>query len=169
VNPAREPERAVIALGSNLGDREKQLEQALVALDALAGVHVVARSTLHETDPVGGPSGQPRFLNAVAIVATELGPRGLMRALLRLEADLGRVRTAGLRDGPRTLDLDLLFHGTQRVDEPELRLRLPHPRLEQRAFVLAPLAELEPERVLAGCGRTVRERLAELEAGAVAG
>jgi 2-amino-4-hydroxy-6-hydroxymethyldihydropteridine diphosphokinase len=162
--PDRAPDRAVVALGSNLGDRRDQLERALVELDSLAGVRVVARSTLHETEPVGGPPGQPRYLNAVAIVATELGPRELLHALLQLEQEHGRIRERCERDAPRTLDLDLLFHGTHRSEDPELRL--PHPRLEQRSFVLAPLAELEPDRVLEGCGLSVRDRLAQLEAAA---
>lgn len=159
--------RAVVALGSNLGARERHLERALAELDALPGTRLVARSTLHETAPVGGPADQPRYLNAAAVVTTELGPRELLRALLAIEARHGRRREEGVRDAPRTLDLDLLVverGGVELVvDEPELVL--PHPRMEERTFVLAPLAELEPARVLAS-GRTVAERLAELGASA---
>ncbi len=154
--------RAVVALGSNLGDRRVNLEVGLARLAQEPGVKILACSTWHETDPVGGPEGQADYLNGVAQIETELGPRDLLARLQQIEIRAGRKREGELRNSPRTLDLDLLFHGDQRKSEPGLEL--PHPRLEQREFVLAPLCELEPERVLAISGRTVREQLARLRA-----
>lgn len=157
---ARGTTDAWIALGSNLGDRRVNLEVALARLSRLRDVRVVAASTWHETEPVGGPEGQSKYLNGVARLA--VGPsvdaRALLAGLLEIEAAAGRTRME--RDAPRTLDLDLLFFGDERRDEPDLTL--PHPRLEQRAFVLAPLCELDPERRLSISGRSVRERCAEL-------
>lgn len=155
---------AAIALGSNLGDREKHLRGALVALEKTPGLTVLRRSSWHETAPVGGPPGQGPFLNGAALVETKLAPRELLGVLQAIEARHGRERSE--RDAPRTLDLDLLWHGDARADDPELTL--PHPRLEERTFVLAPLAEIAPDHRLAGCGRTVAERLAELRGGGTA-
>lgn len=156
------PERtlATIALGSNLGWREGTLERAVAQLARLPDTRLVARSRWHETEPVGGPPGQPQFLNGVVRLSTGLGPRELLAALQELERAAGRTRENGLRDGPRTLDLDLVFYGSRRVAEPDLVL--PHPRAEERLFVLEPLAEFAPEEVLPGCAKTVRERVAEL-------
>ena len=151
---------AAIALGSNLGDRPKHLRAALVALERTSGVILLRRSTWHETAPVGGPPDQCAYLNGAALLETTLSAKELLRTLLAIEAREGRVR--GEANAPRTLDLDLLWFGEDRWDDEELRL--PHPRLEERLFVLAPLAELAPGRVLAGCGRTVAERRAELAA-----
>lgn len=149
---------AAIALGSNLGDREKFLRGALVALEKAEGVTVLRRSRWHETEPVGGPEDQGPFLNGAALLETRLGARELLELLHSIEAKYGRERE--VQDGPRTLDLDLLWFGDSRSDDPELTL--PHPRMEERAFVLAPLEEVAPEHVLPGCGKTVAERLAEL-------
>ncbi|MCA9244027.1 MAG: 2-amino-4-hydroxy-6-hydroxymethyldihydropteridine diphosphokinase [Phycisphaerales bacterium] len=129
---------AYVGLGSNLGDREHLLNSALGALRDADGVKVVRMSRFHETKPVGGPSGQRDFLNAVAEIRVTLTPRELLNTLLSIEADHGRVRD--VRNGPRSLDLDLLLFGGVRVDEPGLQV--PHPRMWDRAFVLAPLAEL---------------------------
>jgi 3-oxoacyl-[acyl-carrier protein] reductase len=131
---------AHVGLGSNLGDRRGQLESALAALGQEGGVRVARVSPLYETAPVGGPAGQGHYLNAAAEVETDLGPRELLAALLRIEHSLGRVRQD--RDGPRTIDLDLLLYGDQILNEPDLVL--PHPRLHQRVFVLRPLADLAP-------------------------
>src|SRR5437762_11924383 len=100
---------AYIALGSNLGDRAGTLLGAVRALNAVAGLRVVRLSTFHDTTPVGGPPDQPRFLNAAAELTTTLTPDELLRALLTIEKQFGRVR--GATDGPRTLDLDLLLYG----------------------------------------------------------
>lgn len=151
---------AYVALGSNLGDRAALLEAAVSALDSTAGVRVLRRSRWLETAPVGGPPGQPRFLNGVVELDSELDPEALLAELLAIEHRHGRVRT--VPNGPRTLDLDLLLFGARRVRSE--RLEVPHPRMEEREFVLAPLAELAPELRLAGSGLTVRERLAQLRA-----
>ena len=149
---------AGVALGSNLGDREANLRRALVSLEKTPGLVVLRRSTWHETAPVGGPAGQEDYLNGACLVETSLDSRGLLERMHEIEDKYGRVRAE--ENGPRTLDLDLLWYGEERSDDPALML--PHPRMEERTFVLAPLAELAPERVLPGCGKTVEERLTEL-------
>jgi 2-amino-4-hydroxy-6-hydroxymethyldihydropteridine diphosphokinase len=151
---------ATIALGSNLGDRAGQLDRALERLGALPGTRLVARSRWHETEPMGGPAGQPRFLNGVVRLETDLGPRELLAALQRIELEAGRRRELEPRHGPRPLDLDLLGYADLRLDEPALQL--PHPRMEERLFVLEPLAEIAPDERLPGCGKSVRERVREL-------
>ena len=131
--------RAYIGLGSNLGDRERTLRAAVEALAASEDVEVVAVSSFRETEPVGPVTNQPRFLNGVVELETALPARALLDLLLRIEAGLGRTRE-GLPGGPRTLDLDLLLYGDERIDEPGLQV--PHPRLHEREFVLQPLEEL---------------------------
>ncbi|MGA3224782.1 MAG: 2-amino-4-hydroxy-6-hydroxymethyldihydropteridine diphosphokinase [Acidobacteriaceae bacterium] len=131
---------AYIALGSNLGDREKILTAATDRLGRLG--RVMARSSLYETEPVGYRD-QPAFLNAVLALETKLEPLPLLHALLSIERELGRDRSHGVHNGPRTLDLDLLLLGDAIVAGEELTL--PHPALSQRRFVLAPLAEIAPE------------------------
>jgi 2-amino-4-hydroxy-6-hydroxymethyldihydropteridine diphosphokinase len=150
--------RAFAGLGANLGDREATIRRAVELLGAAPGVSVVALSTLRETDPVGYVD-QPRFLNGAVELETTLAPRELLDALLAVERALGRERT-GPRFGPRTIDLDLLLYGDERIDEPGLRV--PHPRLHERAFVLQPLAELEPALEIPGRGR-VQTLLAALQ------
>jgi 2-amino-4-hydroxy-6-hydroxymethyldihydropteridine diphosphokinase len=140
--------RAYVGLGANLGDREATIAQALTLLSEREGVEVVAVSTLRETDPVG-LLDQPRFVNGVAAVETELGPRELLDTLLSVERALGRSR--GPRFGPRTIDLDLLVFADRELDEPGLTI--PHPRLAERAFALEPLAELDPQLEIPGRGR----------------
>lgn len=139
---------AFIGLGSNLGDREATIRAALDRLAATPGVRVLAVSRLRDTEPVGGPPGQPRFLNGVARLETTLSARSLLDLLLATEAALGRVRTAGggssePRWGPRTIDLDLLLFDEERIDE--VGLTVPHPRILERPFVFEPLGELAPE------------------------
>jgi 2-amino-4-hydroxy-6-hydroxymethyldihydropteridine diphosphokinase len=143
-----------LGLGSNLGDREAHLRSALVALGE-RGLRVRGVSSFYETEPVGGPP-QGFFLNAVASGETELGAEALLAACLALEAEHGRVR--GVRNGPRTLDLDILFYGDAVIARPGLRV--PHPRLAERRFVLEPLAELAPELRHPESGLSVRELLA---------
>jgi 2-amino-4-hydroxy-6-hydroxymethyldihydropteridine diphosphokinase len=150
--------RAYVGLGANLGDREAAIRRALELLGADAEIEIVALSTLRETDPVGYLD-QPRFLNGVAALETELPPRELLDRLLAVERALGRTR-AGPRWGPRTIDLDLLVHGADLVDEPGLRV--PHPRLAERRFALEPLAELDPDLVVPGAG-PVKTLLASLQ------
>ena len=151
--------RAYVGVGANLGDRARAIRQALAALDARAGVAVVAVSTLRETEPVGYLD-QPRFLNGAAALETDLGPRELLDALLEVERELGRVRGEGPRYGPRPIDLDLLLHGDVVLEEPGLVV--PHPRLHERRFALEPLAELDPALVVPGRG-AVEDLIARLE------
>ena len=156
--------RAYIGLGSNLGDREATLRRAVELLGQLEGIEVVTLSTLRETEP-WGPVEQPPYLNGVVALETELGPRALLAALLEVERQLGRVRVAGERWGPRTVDLDLLLHGDAIVAEPGLHV--PHPRLHERRFVLEPLAELVPAAVVPGRG-AVADLLRVVDAGSPA-
>ena len=138
-----------IGLGSNLGDREGFLRRALELLRAEPEIDVTAVSSVRETDPVGLVD-QPRFLNAVARVETDLAPRELLDRMLAAERELGRRRD-GPRFGPRTVDLDLLLYGDEEIDEPGLIV--PHPHLAERRFVLEPLHELDPGLVVPGRGR----------------
>jgi 2-amino-4-hydroxy-6-hydroxymethyldihydropteridine diphosphokinase len=147
-----------IGLGSNLGDRAATIQAALDRLEADADIELVAVSSLRETDPVGFED-QPRFLNGAAALRTELGPRELLDRMLEVERGLGRVRE-GARYGPRTIDLDLLVYGDVVVDEPGLAI--PHPRLQERMFVLEPLVELDPHLEVPGQGR-VQALLAGLQ------
>jgi 2-amino-4-hydroxy-6-hydroxymethyldihydropteridine diphosphokinase len=140
--------RAYVALGANLGDRERTLRAAVDALAAEEGIEVVAVSTLRDTEPVG-VSAQPRYLNGAAELETTLTARELLDRLLAVEQRFGRVRVPG-EHGPRTLDLDLLLYGDEAIDEPGLTV--PHPRLHERRFVLEPLAELAPGLVVPGRG-----------------
>ncbi|MEJ7844417.1 MAG: 2-amino-4-hydroxy-6-hydroxymethyldihydropteridine diphosphokinase [Acidimicrobiales bacterium] len=145
--------RAFLGLGSNLGDRAAHLADAIGALVAGGNASV---SLLYETDPVGGPDGQGAFLNVVVELDTDLTARQLLELGHRLEAAAGRVRQE--RWGPRTLDVDLLWLDGVTVDEPDLVV--PHPRMWERRFVLAPLRELAPDLVseaqLAAAGGDVR-------------
>jgi 2-amino-4-hydroxy-6-hydroxymethyldihydropteridine diphosphokinase len=135
--------KAYIALGSNLGERQRYLDRALQALQEHPHINVTRVSSYYETEPVGGPPGQGPYLNAAAEIETELEPAELLHALLEIEQGLGRVRRE--LHGPRTIDLDLLLYGEQIQDGPELTI--PHPRLHDRAFVLEPLAEVAPDVV----------------------
>jgi 2-amino-4-hydroxy-6-hydroxymethyldihydropteridine diphosphokinase len=137
--PASPVRRAYLGLGSNLGDRAARLQDAVDALAAADGITVVAISPVYETEPVGGPD-QPDYLNAVVAVDTDLTPRQLLEVAQRLEGEADRVR--GEPWGPRTLDVDVLLVGDEHVDEPDLVV--PHPRMYERAFVMVPLADLDP-------------------------
>ena len=152
---------AFIGMGGNVaswaGPPEATLAAAAVRLGTLG--RVVARSSLYSTEPVGY-ADQPRFVNAVVGLETELAPRNLLRELLRVELEFGRERTAGLQNGPRTLDLDILLFGDEKLQEPGLEV--PHPRLAQRAFVLVPLAEIASGAELPGTGLRVGELLKRL-------
>ena len=134
---------AFLGLGSNLGDRLANLQAAVDALQMEPGLRVTASSRVWETTPVGGPP-QPDYLNAVIRVETDLSARDLLDVARRVEARLGRVRKE--RWGARTLDVDILLFDEEEIDEPDLVI--PHPRIAQRAFVLLPLLELEPDPVL---------------------
>jgi 2-amino-4-hydroxy-6-hydroxymethyldihydropteridine diphosphokinase len=147
----REPVRAFLALGSNLGDRRQYLQDAVRRLP-----DVVAVSHVYETDPMGGPPGQGAYLNCVVELRTSRSPRELLGAAQAAEAAAERVRVE--RWGPRTLDVDVLLVGDEKVDEPDLVV--PHPRMWERGFVLVPLADLAPELVVghltSDIGRGVR-------------
>jgi 2-amino-4-hydroxy-6-hydroxymethyldihydropteridine diphosphokinase len=143
---------AYVGLGANLGDREAAIRRAARLIGARR------LSTIRETEP-WGLADQPRFLNAAAELETGLAPRELLERLLQVERELGRTRD-GPRWGPRTIDLDLLLYGRERLDEPGLTV--PHPRLHERRFALEPLAELDPRLEVPGLG-LVSELLAGLE------
>lgn len=153
---------ALVALGSNLGDRAGHLLGAVAALSGLEGVRLVALSRIYETEPVG-PPGQGPYLNAVLRLESALGPVELLDKLLAVERAHGRVRNE--RWGPRTLDLDLLDFGGQVLERPGLAL--PHPRLHERPFVLVPLAEVASDWQHPTLRQTARELLAELDTGGV--
>jgi len=146
---------AYLGLGSNLGDRRRNLEAALEALRAHPQITVSAVSAFLETDPVGGPPGQGKFLNAAAEIETDLAPEALLEELKRIERALGR--TPGPRWGPREIDLDILLYGKE-VLETET-LVIPHPRMRERRFVLAPLAEIAPAARDPVTGLTIRALL----------
>jgi 2-amino-4-hydroxy-6-hydroxymethyldihydropteridine diphosphokinase len=147
-------EPAYVALGANLGDPVAQVEAAIAALDRLPDSRLVARSRLYRTRPVGLLE-QPDFINAAAALVTTVGAAAFHEALMTLERALGKVPPAQ-RNGPRRIDLDLLAFAEQTVDLPELRV--PHPRLHERAFVLYPLAELAPDLWIPGHGRVAALR-----------
>ena len=138
---------AFVALGANLGDPAATVKAAFAALANLPESRVVHCSSLYRTAPVGNTE-QPEFINAVAALETTLAPESLLDALFDIEARFGRIRAE--KNGPRTLDLDLLLYGDQFVSLP--RLTLPHPRLHLRAFVLQPLAEIAPDLKIPGRG-----------------
>lgn len=148
-------ERVYIGLGSNLETPRQQLQEALGALSRLPHSQLTGRSSLYASDPLG-PADQPRYVNAVAALDTELEPWQLLDALQRIEQEQGRVRKAE-RWGPRTLDLDILLFGNRVISDE--RLTVPHYHMHARPFVLYPLAELDPELELPD-GRHLRELLA---------
>ena len=161
----RAPVRAFVGLGGNLGDAAATLRAAAQALATLPGTQGFVLSSLYRT-PAWGRREQPDFINAVAGFDTSLAPRALLDALLAIEQQFGRSRTADAdaRWGPRTLDLDLLLHGDRMIDVPGLRV--PHPYLHQRAFVLVPLLEIAPEVAIPGLG-SARDALAGVDRGGI--
>lgn len=150
-------ELAVVALGSNMdgpgGDSQWILTEAVRRLHAIEGIRVVRGSRLYRSAAVGGPPGQRDYLNGAVLIQTSLAARPLLHHLLAVEAGLGRQRDPAVRNAPRTLDLDLALYGNHIIDESGLHV--PHPRLEERPFVVVPLHEVWPEAVNPRTGRAV--------------
>ena len=151
--PSRKPAHSYLALGSNLGERLENLRRAAGLLGAHDRLRLVRSSRVYETDPVGPP--QPDYLNVVVEAETTMPPRGLLEACLGVEDEMGRVH--GERWGPRVIDIDVLTYDGEEVDEPGLVV--PHPRMHERAFVLAPLLELDADPPLPGGRRVATLRL----------
>jgi len=145
--------RALLGLGTNLGERLDNLQRAVDLLAETDGVRFIRSSRVYETDPVGPV--QPDFLNIVVEVETDLSAKDLLGVCARVESELHRVRLE--RWGPRTIDVDILGFGDQTIDEPDLEV--PHPRMHERAFVLMPLLELEADPMLPGGRRLATMRL----------
>jgi 2-amino-4-hydroxy-6-hydroxymethyldihydropteridine diphosphokinase len=153
---------ALIGLGSNLGDRRQWLDQALQLLSATPGISAVRTSAWHATSPIGGPDGQPDFLNGAAVVETSLPPESLWTRLREIEAALGRVRHQPW--GPRTIDLDLLLY--DQIAQRTPRLALPHPRMAFRRFVLEPASEIAGQMIHPSIGWSIADLLQHLNTAA---
>jgi 2-amino-4-hydroxy-6-hydroxymethyldihydropteridine diphosphokinase len=132
--------KVFIGVGSNLGEREKHIQLARDLLGSIRGVRITACASLRETEPLGGPP-QGKYMNTVWQIETDLGPKKLMEHLMEIERQLGRVREE--LNGPRTIDLDILFYEQEIIDRPGLVI--PHPRAHERPFVLEPMTELDPD------------------------
>jgi 2-amino-4-hydroxy-6-hydroxymethyldihydropteridine diphosphokinase len=141
-----------IAVGSNLGDRKENLKTAKDYLEKIEGIQFLKSSSVYETEPVGGPP-QGKYLNAVWKVETSLEPKQLLEKLLGIEAQMGRIRKE--KNGPRPIDLDILFYEDRILHESDLEI--PHPQLQTREFVLKPLMDLAPDFVHPELKKTVRE------------
>ena len=149
---------AYLALGANLGDRVRMMSTVVVQIERISETRILALSSLYETTPVGGPPGQPDYLNAVVRIETRRSPHDLLADCLAIERDLGRQRT--VPDGPRTIDIDILLYDEVVLDGPGLII--PHPRMHARRFVLQPLAEIAPGLHHPSFGATIRELLDRL-------
>lgn len=165
--------KAYIGLGANLGKRQYALRQALVRIGQLPGTLVLAVASFRETEPVGGPAHQPKYMNGAVGIQTELSALDLLHHLLEIEQQLGRDRSHEARFGPRTIDLDLLLYGQDIIQFPpsppaanlhEGELVVPHPRMHLREFVLEPLAEIAPEVVHPVLAKSIGQLLLELRA-----
>jgi 2-amino-4-hydroxy-6-hydroxymethyldihydropteridine diphosphokinase len=152
---------AYIGLGANVGETADTLRRALEMLNRREGIAVWRISQFCKTAPVGGPEDQPPYLNAAAELHTTLPPEELLAVLHDIETALGRDRSRELRWGPRTCDLDILLYGNEDIDQPDLRI--PHPRMHERKFVLEPLAQIAPNAVHPTREKTVAQLLAEVE------
>ena len=157
---------AYIGFGSNLGDRKAKFQEALRSLAELPKTCIQAKSRLYETDPVGLTDNGPKFLNAVILIQTELGPKELMEAMHAIELLLGKS-ISHQSDKSRVIDLDLLLYGNENVREDGFEI--PHPRMHQRAFVLVPLADLDTNIVIPGLGNTVTDLIRRLPKKELAG
>lgn len=147
-------ERAFVAFGANLGDREQAFAAAIARLERERDLRLVAASPVFETPPLG-PPGQPAYLNAVVEIRSWIAPHDLLGRLQAIERALGRDREHEVRWGPRPIDLDLLFFGDRQIATRDLEL--PHPRLHERAFVLVPMAAIAPEWRHPAFGISIRE------------
>lgn len=147
--------KVFIGVGSNLGDREKHIQQARDLLGSIRGIRFTQCSRVRETDPEGGPAGQGKYLNAVWQIESELNPQELMGQLWVIEKQLGRERRE--KNGPRTVDLDILFYDQEILARSELTV--PHPRAHERVFVIEPMAELDPNFIHPVLRKTVKEIL----------
>ena len=156
-----QPNRAVIGLGGNIGSVLENLNQAIAVLDQTPGITVTHCSSWYQSHPVGPP--QPDFINGCALLDVTLSPQGLLNSLLAIEQHFGRIRKE--RWGPRTLDLDLIFYGNQRLNLPSLQI--PHPQFHLRPFVLVPLAEIAPEWIDPNSGQAVRELVTRVDGSTV--
>lgn len=159
----REPVRAWVGLGGNLGNVEVTLNEALLVLDGLPQTSVRAQSSFYRSPP-WGRSDQPAFINAAVELQTRLAPQVLLDYLLEIETRFGRVRKPEDKWGPRKLDLDLLVYGDEQLNQPGMHV--PHPRLSERAFVLVPMNEIAPKLDIPGHG-VVRDLLAALDASSI--
>jgi 2-amino-4-hydroxy-6-hydroxymethyldihydropteridine diphosphokinase len=153
---------AMVALGGNVGDVRATLDRAVAMLCDGRKVRLIARSSDYRTPP-WGVTDQPAFVNLGLLIETALSPQALLARALEVEAALGRDRATARRWGPRTVDIDLIAYDDLSVDEPDLTL--PHPRALERAFVLAPLAEIAPDRSIAGV--KIADALARLDRGGI--
>jgi len=131
---------AYIGIGSNLGNRPANIESAIAELKGSSGISIEKISSIIETTPIGGPR-QSKYLNGVVKIKTEISPRALLGILQKIENKLGRIRT--VKNGPRTIDLDMLLYDDKMINEPDLKV--PHPRMFEREFVMRPLLEIEPQ------------------------
>ncbi len=158
---------AAIGLGANLGDRRAAIARAMEVVARLKGVRVELVSTVHVTRAVTlpGSEDQPDYMNAAATIQTSLDPSALLKSLLAIERDMGRDRSTSERWAPRTIDLDVLFYGGTMIARADLIV--PHPRMHERGFVLAPLSEVAPNWVHPRLGRTTRQLLNDLVGDAV--
>lgn len=144
---------AFIGLGSNLGERTENIKEAITRLKNTPGITLCNASSLIETEPLGGPP-QPKYLNGVIKIETDLSARMLLDRLQEIERALGRKRT--IKNGPRTIDLDILLYGEEAIDEPDLKI--PHPRMFEREFVMQPFLEIAPTIAKRWLSRKVSHR-----------
>lgn len=153
----KEEQKVCLSLGSNLGDRETYIRQAIYLLEKTEAVKVLKVSSIYETEPEG-EDDQPLFLNAAVSLLTTLKPQELLNEISEIESTLGRER--GVQWGPRTIDLDILIYGNEIVNAENLQI--PHPLMHERGFVLKPLAEIEPNLVHPAFGSTIQDMAEEL-------